>query len=91
MVAVGRQVDHQLRVFGVALDKAIAGMAVEAAADRSVLAEVVDADDLMTGLQQLGNEIAADEAGGAGDEDLQSLMGPVMPQMSTTSRPLSSS
>jgi hypothetical protein len=91
VVAVGGQLDHELGILGVAFDEAIARMAVEAAADRSVLAEVVDADDLVAGLQQLADEVAADKPGGAGDEDLQSRIGPVMPQMSTTSRPLSSS
>jgi hypothetical protein len=44
----------------------------------------------VAGLQQLRDQVPADEAGRAGDEDFQSLMGPVIPQMSTTSRPSSS-
>ena len=35
----------------------------------AVLGEVVEADDLVAGLQQLFDQIAADEAGRAGDED----------------------
>src|SRR6202022_1534520 len=41
-------------------------------------------------LRRLGEEVSADEAGGAGDENLQSRIGPVMPQTSTTSRSLRS-
>jgi len=35
----------------------------------AVLAEVVEAHDLMTRLQQFRDEVAVDELGGAGDED----------------------
>ena len=35
----------------------------------AVLAEVVEADDLVAGLEQLRDEVAGDEPGGAGDED----------------------
>ena len=91
LVAVRGELGQKLRVLGVALDEVVARVAIEAALDRPVLAEVVDADNFMPRLQQVGDEVAADEAGGAGDKDLQSRMGPVMPQMSTTSRPSSSS
>ena len=91
LVALGRELGQQLRVFGVALDQPVAGVVVEAARDRAVLAEVVDADDLVAGQQQVGDKIAADEAGSAGDQYFQSLIGPVMPQMSTTSWPARSS
>ncbi len=91
LIAVRGQLGQQLRVFRVALDELVAGVVVEAALDRAVFAEVVNADDLVPGLQEVGDEISADEPGGAGDEDLQSRIGPVMPQMSTTSRPVRSS
>ena len=90
MVALAGELGQQAGVLGVALDKAVASVIVEAPPDRSVLAEVVDADDLVSGLKKVGDEVAADEAGRAGDEDFQRRMGPVMPQMSTTSRPSSS-
>src|SRR5215467_6055635 len=78
-------------VLGVAFDQPVVRMAVVRAPHRPVLAEVVDAYDLVAGLEQLGDEVAADESARAGDENLQSRMGPVIPQMSTTSRPFSSS
>jgi hypothetical protein len=43
-----------------------------AALDRSVLAEVVDADDLVPVVEELGNQVAADEPGRAREEDSQS-------------------
>jgi hypothetical protein len=67
LVAVGGELGQQLRVLGVALDKSVARVSVEAALDRSVLAEVVDADDLVAGPQEVGYEVSADEPGCAGD------------------------
>jgi hypothetical protein len=67
LVAVHGKLGQELSVFGVALDQAVARVSVEAALERSVLAVVVDADDLVTGAEQLGNEITADESGGSGD------------------------
>jgi hypothetical protein len=90
VVALGGQLDHQLGILRVALDQPVARMRVVAAPHGPVFAEVVQADDLVPGLEQVGDEVAADEPAGAGDQELQSLMGPVIPQMSTTSR-LSSS
>jgi hypothetical protein len=72
LVAVECKLGEQLRVLGVTLDEAIAGIVVVAAPDRAVLAEVVDTDYLMSRLQQLGDQVSADEAGRARDEDLQS-------------------
>ena len=91
LVAVRGELGQKFGVLGVSLDEVVARVAVEAALDRPVLAEVVDADNFVPRLQQVGNEIAANETRGSGDKDLQSRMGPVMPQMSTTSRPSSSS
>ena len=56
-------------VLGVALDEPIARMVVVRLGQPAVLGEVVEADDLVPGLEQLGDEIAVDEPGGAGDED----------------------
>jgi hypothetical protein len=91
VVAVHGQLGEQLGVLGVTLDEPVAGVVVVTAPDGSVFAEVVDADDFVPGLQQLRDQVATDEPGRPGDEDLQSLIGPVMPQMSTTSRSLRSS
>src|SRR5207237_9983558 len=60
-------------------------------AHRAVLTEVVDTDILVAGVTQLRDEIPADASGRAGDYNSQSLLGPVTHQMSTTSRPSSSS
>ena len=56
----------------------------------AVLAEVVEPDDLVAGLEQLGDEVAVDEPGRAGDEDPHSRAGcpsPRAPHTSTTSLP----
>src|SRR5882762_2650518 len=91
LVAVRGQVGHQFRVFGVALNEVVARVLVEAAFDRAVFAEVVNSDNVVAGVQEIGDEISADEPRRASNEDLQSRIGPVMPQMSTTSRPARSS
>src|SRR5437867_500358 len=44
-------------------------MAVVRLGQPAVLAEVVEADDLMTGIEQLRHQVAVDEPGGACDED----------------------
>ena len=89
LVAVHCQLGQEGGVLGVALHQAVGGMAVVGPAHRAVLAEVVDADDRVAGPQQLRHQVAADEAGGAGDEDLQSRMpSPSRFQMSTTVWPL---
>jgi hypothetical protein len=91
LVAVARELGEELRVFGVALDETVARVVVEAALERTVLGVVVDADDLVAGVEQVGDEIPGNKPGSAGDENSQSRMGPVIPQMSTTSRPARSS
>jgi hypothetical protein len=90
VVAVGGVLGQQLGVLGVTFDQAIARVGVEAALDRPVLAVVVDPDDLVPGAEQVGDEISANKPGSPGYQYLQSLIGPVTPQMSTTSLPLSS-
>ena len=67
MVAVDGELCEELRVFGVAFDQAVAGIVVEGVCNRPVLAEVVDTDNLVAGVNQLGDEIPADESGRAGD------------------------
>ena len=91
MVGVGGKLGQKFGVLGVAFHEPVARVAVIAAPHGPVLAVVVDAYDLVPGLEQLGDEVPADEAGRSRDENFQRRMGPVMPQMSTTSRPSSSS
>ena len=67
MVAVDGKFRQELRVFGVAFDQAVARIVVKCAPHRAVLAEVVDTDNLVAGVNQLGDEISADESGRAGD------------------------
>src|ERR1700674_1541421 len=85
-VSVARELGQQRRVLGVALYETVARVVVKAALERPVLAVVVDTDDLVAGVQQVGDEIPRNETRGTGDEDFQSRIGPVMPQMSTSSR-----
>ena len=88
LIDVGRQLRHQPDVLRVALDEPVARVVVVRLRDPAVLAEVVQTDDLVTRLQQVRDEIAADEAGRPGDENLQSrIPSPSAPQISTTSRP----
>ena len=60
MIAVGDQVAQQLGILPIALREMIVGMTVIALGNRTVFAEIVDADHLVTGLQQLLDQIAAD-------------------------------
>ena len=69
LIAIRRQVGEQGDVLGVALDEAVAGVLVVRLRQPAVLREVVEADDVVARLEQLGHEIAVDEPGGAGDED----------------------
>ena len=97
LVAVRRELAHQLRVLGVALDEPVARMVVVRLGQPAVLAEVVEPDDVVAGLEELRDEIAVDEPGGAGDED-RSRGPPVAPSpgpagvggQSTRARPASS-
>src|SRR5688572_20825275 len=88
LVDVRRQLGQERHVLGVALDKPIGGMVVVALRHPAVLAEVVDADNLVAVRQELIYEVAADETSGACDEDPHRRMPwPVTPHTSTTSRP----
>ena len=69
LVAVGDELAHERGVLGVALDEPVARMVVVRLREPAVLAEVVEPDDLVAGLEQLRDEVAVDEPGGAGDED----------------------
>ena len=69
LVDIGCQFRHEPDVLGVAFDEAVAGMVVIRLRQAAVLAEVVEPDHLVPGLEELRDEIAVDEPGGAGDED----------------------
>ena len=69
LVAVGGELVEERRVLGVALDEPVARVVVVRLGQPAVLAEVVEPDDLVAGLEQLRDEVAVDEPGGAGDED----------------------
>ena len=82
MVAVGQQVLQQPDVLGVAADEAIAGIGLAGLTQFAVLGEVVQPDDVMALGQQLLDQVAADEAGGPGDQNLHRLS---LPRKSKTS------
>ena len=69
LVAVRGELVHERGVLGVALDEPVARVIVVGLGQAAVLAEVVEPDDFVAGLEQLGDEVAVDEPGGAGDED----------------------
>jgi hypothetical protein len=75
LVAIRRQFTEELGVLGVALDEPVARVVVVGLRQPAVLREVVDADDLVAGLEQLRDEVAADEPGRAGDEDPHARLG----------------
>ena len=87
LVAVGRQLAHQPLVLRVALDEPVSEVVVEASRSRAVLAEVVDPYHLVTCLEQLRDQIAADEPRGPRHEDAHQrrMPLPVTFQISTTS------
>ncbi len=77
------------RVLGVADHGAVAGVGVERPLDGPVLREVVEPDDLVPGPHELLDQVAGDEPGRAGDEDLHASDAPFPKkfQMSTTGLP----
>ena len=72
----GEQLGHQVDVAGVALDEPVARVVVVGLRDLAVLGVVVDADDLVAAPQQLLDDVAADEAGRAADQDLHRASAP---------------
>ena len=65
-------VGQQLDVARVAFDERVArDRSSYACADRAVLREVVEADDLVPAAEQLLHDVAADEPGRAGDQHLR--------------------
>src|SRR5262249_5234669 len=57
------------RVLGIALDKAVVRVGQGVLAEGAVLGEVVQADDVVPGVKQFFDEIAADEARRPRDEN----------------------
>jgi hypothetical protein len=70
VVAVGKQRGEQFDIARVALDESVIGILVVVSNDPAVLGQVVDPDDFVATSQQLSNDIAANEAGRAGDQNL---------------------
>src|SRR5665811_1874961 len=68
------QLAHQLGVAHVAVDEPVAGMAVVRVDGGAVASQVIDTDDVVVGIQQLGDQVAADEPRGAGDQDPHGLL-----------------
>ena len=71
LVASTYELGEQVLILCVTLDEGVPGMRVVAARDQAVLAEVIDADDRMSGLEQLRDQVPVDEPGGPGDQDPQ--------------------
>ena len=71
--AVRGKLGEERRILGVALDQSVARVVVERPPDRTVLTEVVDSDDLVPRVQELGDEISANESRRAGDENLHAI------------------
>src|SRR5438132_13678975 len=84
-------VSEKSGVLDVAYDQSIARMIVERMANWPVLAEVVNTGHLVSGLQELLDEVAADEARGTCKQDVHAPYSliplPSTPHTSTTSLP----
>ena len=63
-------------VLGVALHEAVSRVVLVALLERSVLGVVVETDHLMARVEQLLDQIAGDEAGRAGHQDLHERLPP---------------
>ncbi|GAB3843631.1 hypothetical protein GCM10029963_18930 [Micromonospora andamanensis] len=71
MVAAVEQPGQQIGVAGVPFDEPEPGMPLVALGDRAVLREVVDTHHLVATVEQLRDEIPADEAGRTSYQDLR--------------------
>src|SRR6266581_7750277 len=69
LIDIAGQLAQHADVFGVSLNEPVTRTPERRLLERPVFRKVVQADDLMTRLQQLFDKVAADEAGGAGNED----------------------
>src|SRR5215207_7602643 len=69
VVAVRELLLQEVRVPRVRPEEVIAGMVLEAPLDDAIFREVVEADDLVAGLQELLYDIAGDEPRRPGDQD----------------------
>jgi hypothetical protein len=71
LVAVRGELCDERRILRIALHEPVARVLVVRLDQRAVLAEVIETDDLVAGVEQLGHQVAVDEAGRAGDQDAQ--------------------
>ena len=74
LVTVLGQLGQQHLILGVALDEGVPRVRVVAPGDGAVLAEVVNADDRVTRLQQFRDQVPVDEPGRPGDQDPQAAL-----------------
>jgi hypothetical protein len=70
VVAVLEQPTEQVDITGIAFDEVVRGVVVVGLGNPSVLRIVVDADDLVTAAEELLDQVAADEPGRTGHQDL---------------------
>src|SRR5437016_8546732 len=70
VIAFGYQFLQQSGILGIALDEGVMRMAVIGFLRPAIFAEIIQANNFMSGFQQLFNEIAANKPGGAGDKNL---------------------
>src|SRR5258708_1842675 len=75
-VAPGEEVLHQGHLLGIAAHEPVTGMVVEAAPHLAVLRVVVDPKDLVSGPQQLVDQVSGDESGRARNEDVHESSAP---------------
>ena len=61
LVDVRSKLSQERAILGVAFHEPIGGMIFVASRERAVLAEIVEADDLMPGLEELRDQIPGDE------------------------------
>ena len=69
MVAVGGQLGHEIDITTIAFNKGVALVVVIALGRRAIFGIVVDADNLVAGIEELGDDITGDETGRAGQQD----------------------
>lgn len=86
LIAVRQEVRHQVDVAGIALDEAIARMAVVLLPHRAILGEIVQPDYLMPLIKELLNHVVADETRGASDQDPAQNISHVAGQAAVVSR-----
>jgi len=70
VIAAVEQPADEFHVFGVTPHEAVSRMVAAGGPQLAIFGEIVEADDVPAGVQELADDVAADEPGGTGDEDL---------------------